>query len=154
MFEYRLHRNRRLAYAISGVSSASRIGLSYSSTSTATRRPAFRCSSSSRYPSRSGPVPSVVTCARRSMAFSCSVSAAAEVEPHDRVAHRTVPAVVDMQPREQRLVTLEQFLQRVEEQALAEAAGTRQEVVTAFAEQACDVRRLVHVSSSSAPAPC
>ena len=45
---YSPRRQSRLARAVSGSSSASRIGLSYSSTSTATRWPDFRCSACSR----------------------------------------------------------------------------------------------------------
>ena len=71
--------------------------------------------------------------------------AAAEAQPHHRMAFRPVVAGVDVQPREQLLAALEQLLQRVQEQALAEAPRPRQEVVCAFVEQALDVGRLVDV---------
>ena len=45
---YSPRKNPRLASATSGVSSASRIGLSYSSTSATTRCPVCRCSARSR----------------------------------------------------------------------------------------------------------
>ena len=54
-------------------------------------------------------------------------------------------ASVDVQAREQLLAAREQLLERVQEQALAEAARARQEVVLAFVEQALDVVRLVDV---------
>ena len=72
-------------------------------------------------------------------------AAASEAQPHHRMAFRPVVAAVDVQPREQRLVALEQLLQRVQEQALAEPPRPRQEVVRALAEQPLDVGRLVHV---------
>ena len=58
--------------------------------------------------------------------------AAAEAQPHHRMALRPVVAGMDVQPREQLLAALEQLLQRVQEQALAEAPRPRQEVVCAF----------------------
>ena len=71
--------------------------------------------------------------------------AAAEVQPHHRMPLRPVVAVVDVEPREQLLVALEQLLQRVQEQALAEPPRARQEVVLALVEQPLDVGRLVDV---------
>ena len=70
---------------------------------------------------------------------------AAEVEPHDGMAQRPVPAVVDVQSREQRLVALEQLLQGVQQQALAEAPRARQEPVLALVQQAGDEAGLVDV---------
>ena len=74
-----------------------------------------------------------------------SEAAAAEVEPHHRVAFRPVPAVVDMEPFEQGFVALEQLLDRVQQQALAEPARARQEVVLASVEQPLDAGCLVDV---------
>ena len=71
--------------------------------------------------------------------------AGAEAEPQHRVADRPVVAAVDVQTVEQRLVALEQLLQCVEEQALAEAPGAREEVVGAFLDQPPDVGGLVDV---------
>ena len=71
--------------------------------------------------------------------------AAAEVEAQHGMAQRPVPAVVDVQPDEQRLVPLEQLLHRVEEQALAEAARSRQEVVLTLVHEAADEPGLVDV---------
>ena len=61
--------------------------------------------------------------------------AAAEVEPHYWVAYGPVPAAVNVEPYEQRLVALEQFLQRVQQEALAKTPRARQEVVLAFVRQ-------------------
>ena len=72
-------------------------------------------------------------------------AAAAEAQPHHRMAHRPVPALVDVQPLEQRLAALEQLLQGVHEQALAEAARARQEVARAFVHQPPYPRGLVDV---------
>ena len=57
--------------------------------------------------------------------------AAAEAQPHYRVAPGPVPAVVDGQAAEQRFAALVQLLERVHEQALAEPPRARQEVVGA-----------------------
>ena len=46
-----------------------------------------------------------------------------KLSPHHRMALRPVVAGVDVQAREQLLAALEQFLQGVQEQALAESAG-------------------------------
>ena len=75
----------------------------------------------------------------------------AEVEAHDRMAHRPVPAVVDGEASKQRLVALEQLLQRVHEQALAETPRARQEVVLAPVHQPLGVGRLVHVVAALLP---
>ena len=48
-------------------------------------------------------------------------------------------------PLEQRLVALEQLLAGVEEQALAEAPGTRQKEMLALVEQPADIGRLIDV---------
>ena len=69
----------------------------------------------------------------------------AEVEAHDGMAHRPVPAIVNVEPGEQRLVALEQLLEGVEEQALPEAPRARQEVVLALVQQPRDEARLVDV---------
>ena len=68
-----------------------------------------------------------------------------EVEPHHRMAYRPVPMPVDVEPFEQGLVALEQLLQGVEEQALAEAPRAGEKVVRPAIEHAPDVRRLVDV---------
>ena len=75
----------------------------------------------------------------------------AEVEPHDGMAHRPVPAVVDVQSPEQRLVALEQLLQRVHEQALAETPRARQEVVGSPVHEPVGKGRLVHVVPAFLP---
>ena len=69
----------------------------------------------------------------------------AEVEPHDGMAYRPVPAVVDGETPEQRLVALEQLLEGVHEQALAETTRAGQEVMGALVHQAPCVGGLVHV---------
>ena len=68
-----------------------------------------------------------------------------EIEPHDGMADGPVPAVVDGEVAEQRLVTLEQLLQGVHEQALAETPRAGEEVVLASVHQPMGVSRLVHV---------
>ena len=62
--------------------------------------------------------------------------AAAEAQPHHRMALRPVVARMDVEALEQLLAAFEQLLQRVEEQALAEPARSRQKVVRAFVEAA------------------
>ena len=59
--------------------------------------------------------------------------------------YRPIPSTMDMKPGEQWFVALERLLQRVQKQALAKAASTRQEIMSAFAQQFRDVYRLVHV---------
>ena len=71
--------------------------------------------------------------------------ATAKAEPQDRIVNRPIPAVVDVKPLEQWLVALEQLLERVQEQALAEAPGARQEVVRTFIEQSADVSGFIDV---------
>ena len=71
--------------------------------------------------------------------------AAAEAEPHHRMASRPSPALLDVQTREQLLAALEQLPQRVQEQALPEPPRTGQKVVLALVEQPLHVGRLVHV---------
>ena len=50
-------------------------------------------------------------------------TAAGEAEPHHWMALRPVVAGVDVQALEQVLAAFEQFLERIQEQALAEPAG-------------------------------
>ena len=69
--------------------------------------------------------------------------AAAEAQAHNRMTNRPVPATVNGQPPEQRLVALEQLLDRVQEQALAEAPGAREDVVLALVDQPRDAGGLV-----------
>ena len=76
---------------------------------------------------------------------------AAEIEPHHRMARRPVPAIVDVEPLEERLAALEELLQGIQEQAFAEAPRARQEVVRAFIEQPFDIGRLVHVVAVRLP---
>ena len=75
----------------------------------------------------------------------------AEVEPHDGMAHRPVPTLVDGEAPEQRLVALEQLLQGIHEQALAEAPRAGQEVVLSFAHQPMGIGGLVHVVPALLP---
>ena len=70
---------------------------------------------------------------------------AAETQMHHRVADRPVPAVVDRESLEQRLASLEEFLDGVEKKALAEASGPGEEVVAAPIHQPLDPGGLVHV---------
>ena len=81
----------------------------------------------------------------------CPIIAAAEIETQDRIANGPVPVAVNGKPLEQRLVALEQLLQRVEEQALAEAARTGEEVVLALFHQPPHVGRLVDVVAALLP---
>ena len=75
--------------------------------------------------------------------------AAAEVEPHDRMPHRPVPTIKGRQPLEKLAAALEKFLQRVEEQALAEAPWAREEVMLALLRHAQRVGGLVHVVAAT-----
>ena len=68
-----------------------------------------------------------------------------KAEPQHRMTHRPIPLIVNGQPLEQRLVTLEQFLARVQKQTLAKAPWTRQEVVRTLVEQPLDVSGLIDV---------
>ena len=77
--------------------------------------------------------------------------AAAEAQMHHRVANGPVPPVVDVEPSEQRLVPLEQFLQRVQEQALAEAPRAGEKVVRPLREQCVHMGGLVHVVAVPLP---
>ena len=61
------------------------------------------------------------------------------------MADRPVPPVVDGQAAKQRLAALEQLLQRVEEQALAEPPRPRKEVAASLVRQALRVAGLVDV---------
>ena len=72
-------------------------------------------------------------------------AAAAEAQPYHRMPLGPIVAVVDVEPCEQRLVALEQLLQRVQKQALAEPPRPRQKVMCAPAEQPLDEGGLVHV---------
>jgi len=71
--------------------------------------------------------------------------AAGGVQPYHQMPNRPVVAVVDVEPLEQGLVALEEFLQRIQEQALAEPPRARQEVARTLVEQPLDVGGLVHV---------
>jgi hypothetical protein len=62
--------------------------------------------------------------------------AAAEAETQNRVLFRPVPMVLGVQACEQRTVALEQLLRGGEQEALAEAAGARQEGRRALSHQA------------------
>ena len=77
--------------------------------------------------------------------------AAAEAQPNDRMADRPVPAVVDREAAEERLVPLEEFLHRVEQQALAEPPRPGKEVVAALIQQPLDPGGLVHVVAVRLP---
>ena len=70
--------------------------------------------------------------------------AAAEAQPHHG-GGRPVPSVVDGEPPEQFLAALEQFLDGVQQQALAEAPGAGQEVLVSLVHQPSDPGGLVHV---------
>ena len=71
--------------------------------------------------------------------------AAAEAQAHDRMADRPVPSGMDVKPLEERFVPLEQLLAGVEEKALAEAPGPRQEVMLAPFQEPLQVAGLVDV---------
>ena len=71
--------------------------------------------------------------------------APAEADAHDRMALRPVPARFSRQPGKQRPVALEQLLERVHQQTLAEAARPAQEEGLAGLDQVDRHARLVHV---------
>ena len=60
-------------------------------------------------------------------------------------AGRPVPLIVDGQPPEQFLAALEEFLDGVQQQALAEAPGAGQEIMPALVHQLPDMGGLVHI---------
>ncbi len=64
---------------------------------------------------------------------------------------RPVPVWVDVQAAEQRLVALEQLLQGAHQQALAEAAGTGEEVEIALLDHTPDQGGLVDVVAAPVP---
>ncbi len=68
-----------------------------------------------------------------------------EAEVDHRIAHRPVPAVVDIQAAKQRFVALEQLLEGVEEQAFAEAPRAGEEVIARLLGQTPGHRGLVHI---------
>ena len=77
--------------------------------------------------------------------------APAEAEPHDRMARRPVPLAVHGEAPEQLLAPLEQLLQRVHQEGLAEPARTRQEIVIAPFDKAAQMLRLVDVVAVPRP---
>ena len=70
---------------------------------------------------------------RRSPHPSVGDAAEVQIDPDDEPTSPTRPG----SPVEQRFVALEQLLQRVQEQALAEASRTRQEIVLALRSRSC-----------------
>ena len=76
-----------------------------------------------------------------------SEAAAAAVQPYHRVAFRPVPAVVEVEP-------FEQLLDRVQEQALAKAAGARQEVVLNGLQNDVATASMDHVVAESTRQNC
>ena len=70
-----------------------------------------------------------------------------EVQLEDRAPHGPVPPVVDGEAPEELLAPPEELGDRVQQEALAEAARAGQEVAISPADQALDVRRLVHVAA-------
>ena len=92
---------------------------------------AHRRAAATRYDT--GPPADILELRRRALRKDPGPSevAASEAQPHHRVASRPVPALMDGQAAEQRLVALVQLLERVHEQALAEPPRARQEVVFA-----------------------
>jgi len=76
---------------------------------------------------------------------------AAEAEAEHRMGGRPVPVGVDVQTTEQRLPSLEQRPDRVHQQALAEPAGTGEEVMASLVHQSPDERGLVDVVEIPAP---
>ena len=71
--------------------------------------------------------------------------AASEVEFHHRERDRPVPMLVDGQPLKEPLVAFEHFLDGVEQEALAEAARPREEIVLRAFDKISDVFRFVNV---------
>jgi len=72
-------------------------------------------------------------------------AADAEVEPYYGTAARPVPRSVNVQPFEQRLVALEQLLQRADQQTLPEPPRAGEEVAGAVLDQRQQQAGLVHV---------
>ena len=68
-----------------------------------------------------------------------------KIEPDDRMTPRPVPPIMDIQPPKQRFAAVVQLVERIEEQALAEAPRTRQEVILAGARHRPGVRGLIDI---------
>ncbi len=66
-----------------------------------------------------------------------------EAQAHDWVRMTPVPAVMDVQSLEQRLIALEQLPHGVQQQALAKPPRPRQEAEPALADQPLKIGRLV-----------
>ncbi|BAU58648.1 hypothetical protein HH1059_19500 [Halorhodospira halochloris] len=71
--------------------------------------------------------------------------AVGEAQANHRMVYRPLPPVVDVETAKECLPSLEERLQGVEQQALAEAARTGEEEVLAGIDQTLNVRRLVDV---------
>ena len=71
--------------------------------------------------------------------------AGSEAQAQHRMAHRPIPVLVDVEALEEPLVAFEQLLQRIQEQALAEAPRAGEEVVSTGVQQSPDVGGLVDV---------
>ena len=76
---------------------------------------------------------------------------AVKAETDYRMGLRPVPMLVDEKPPEQPFAACEQFVQRVQQQALAEAARSGEEIVAALAHQVADERGLVNVIAVVVP---
>ncbi len=77
--------------------------------------------------------------------------APAEADPHDRMTYRPVPLAVHGEAPEQLLASLEQLLQRVHQQGLAEPARTRQKIILTTLDKAAHMVRLVDVVAVHLP---
>ena len=138
---YSPRKSSLLLRAISGSSRASRIGLSHSSISTTTRWPVWARRVRMRWSKHSGPAlvaqphsgASANAVQLRSQVDMQEARAPdvplAEAEAHDGMADGPVPALVGAQSLEECPTALEQLLQRVQEEALAEASRPRQKVM-------------------------
>src|SRR5690606_24083438 len=62
-----------------------------------------------------------------------------------RITYRPVPLVMTVQPTKQRLVAREQLRQRIDEQALAEAARAGEKVMRPLLDQVQRMSGLVHI---------
>ena len=78
-------------------------------------------------------------------------AAAAEAQAQNGMANGPVPLGMDVQPREERLAALEYFLERIQQQALAEPPRAGEEEVRSLFDQPLDEGGLVDVVAPLLP---
>jgi hypothetical protein len=72
-----------------------------------------------------------------------------EIQHDDRRTLFPVPAIMDIESAKEFFAALEQFFERIEEQALAEPAWTREEIGSTVLRQGGDVRGFIHIAETT-----